>query len=306
MDRQFDLDEKEIFTQYTNLLAEQRRVAISVNGFPEEQQSAIEAAINEMVKGETIRLAHDRLRAAGVNERFLVNPAEHASLEGLSLNERDRLRLEAKIRQLVMRLNEPNLDKYDVEPDPGKGRPQRPHTDGGTGTVPQSLEGDDFCICVTGLMSMPGTEQYWGTIDPVPAPPSGKQYIRLLIALWIDTISGHIFSGDTLVLDIEDGAQYGLGSDDMQVGLSVWGTISWPKEIYAWHPCRGRIAAVTKTPGSFNPTYLLLKHSCDGADTIVFTKPQFLGIWADVGHYRISRFWRQFGGKRLTFTWITE
>jgi hypothetical protein len=256
-----------------------------------------------MINAETIRLAHDRLRAAGVNEEYLVKPALRTSLEGLPIRDRDRFALEAKVRQWVMRQNEPNLDKYDVEPDPGKGRPYHPPEN--TGTITQALPGDS-CLCVSGFMSMPGTEQYWSSIDPVPAPPPGSTVSHFWIPLFIDNFYGTVFSGDSLILGVEDGAAYGLSPDDMHVGLATHRTVTWAKEIYAWQPCRGRLAAVTVPANSRSATYMFLKRGCNGPDTIVFTKPQWWGIWADVGHYRISRFWKQFGGKRLTFTWMTE
>jgi hypothetical protein len=56
------------------------------------------------------------------------------------------------------------------------------------------------------------------------------------------------------------------------------------------------------------PRWMLLeKSSCrEGADTIVFRKPGFLGIWHDVGHVPPELFWQAFGGTVCDFRWAID
>jgi hypothetical protein len=43
-----------------------------------------------------------------------------------------------------------------------------------------------------------------------------------------------------------------------------------------------------------------------GADTIVFRKPGFWGIWHDVGHFPATQFWRAYGGTVADFMWSID
>ena len=107
-----------------------------------------------------------------------------------------------------------------------------------------------------------------------------------------------------LRLVIEPGAQFGLRAGQMLVGLAT--TVSWAKEIYAWNLCRGKLASVHQDSANSVPSYMLLEQGCEGADTIIFTKPQFGGVWADVSNFDFIQFWSKFSGMRLTFTWIAD
>ncbi len=90
----------------------------------------------------------------------------------------------------------------------------------------------------------------------------------------------------------------------MLVGLAT--EVDWAKEIYAWNFCLGKIASVHQNQRNPTPSYMMLQKGCGGTDTIVFTKPQFWGVWADVGGFDYHLFWPLFGGKRLTFTWLLD
>jgi hypothetical protein len=44
----------------------------------------------------------------------------------------------------------------------------------------------------------------------------------------------------------------------------------------------------------------------EGADTIVFPKPGFWGVWHDIAHMPPEEFWPVFGGTKINFVWITD
>ncbi len=141
-------------------------------------------------------------------------------------------------------------------------------------------------------------------LNPLPSPAAGSNFITLAIILFVNNIWGKTFSGDLLKLQVDPGAPFGIASDEMQVGLAT--QVSWAKEIYAWNASRGKLASVKQNGPNLTPSFMLLKQGCDGAQTIVFTKPQRFGVWADVANFDPALFWTVFGGRRLTFTWLTD
>lgn len=299
--------ERELYRFYTDQLREQSRIAISISDAPEEDRLQIENGIQELFTAEAIKLAHDQLRARGVSNDFLDESGLRSSLEGLPLPGRDHSILEAKVRLLARTMMLPRdgdggIDVGDGE-DPGDDPGRRPHKRSPLGTIKQaSHQSGHTCICMaTGI---PGTTQSLSGVNPLPSPPAGQTSITIAVFLFVSTIFGSKFSGDALRLVVEPGAGFGVGPGQMLVGLAT--TVNWAKEIYAWNLCRGKLASVHQSGPNTTPSFMLLTRGCDGADTIIFTKPQFGGVWADVANFDFTLFWTVFGGRRLTFTWITD
>ena len=300
--------EQELYRFYTNQLREQSRIAISISDTSDEDRIQIENGLQEMLTAEVIKLAHDELRARGVSNEFLDERGFRSSLEGLPLPGRDHSILEAKVRQLARSMMLPRdggdggIDGGDGE-DPGDGPQRRPHKRPSWGTIKQaSHQSGHVCICMT--TGIPGTTQSLSGVNPLPSPPPGQNSVTIAVFLSVNTVFGRQFSGDSLRLVVEPGAQFGVGPGQMLVGLAT--TVNWAKEIYAWNLCRGKLASVHQSGPNTTPTFMLLTRGCDGADTIIFTKPQTFGVWADVGNFDFTLFWTVFGGRRLTFTWITD
>src|SRR5829696_5560613 len=70
--------------------------------------------------------------------------------------------------------------------------------------------------------------------------------------------------------------------------------------------CTGRIASVFQSGTNTTPNRIRLDHAVcwSGADTIVFRKPGFLGVWHNVGHFGATAFWKAFGGTVADFSWV--
>jgi hypothetical protein len=134
----------------------------------------------------------------------------------------------------------------------------------------------------------------------VTTPPP----VTLAVILQIVNFWGRVNSGDFLSLKVELGASFGIAPNQMQVGLAS--AVGWAKEIYAWNLCMGKLASVHQDGPNPTPSFMMLMNECGGADTIVFTKPQLGGVWADVSNFNPSEFWSVFGGMRLTFTWVGD
>jgi hypothetical protein len=268
----------------------------------DEHKNQIANALQEMLAAEVIKQAHQDLRARGVREEFLDETGLRSSLQELPLPEGYHPVFEARIRQLAMRMK--RRENGGGGPDLGdgdEGPPVKPHrrTSGGTGTILQPL-GDPGCLAcaVTGV---PGTMVDLSGNNPLPAPPQGQTTITMAVILTVNTIFGKEFS-DALRLVVDFAS--GLPSNQMLVGLAS--EVNWAKEIYAWNMCFGTLASVHQSGKNSNASFMLLKDECGGAETIVFTKPQTLGVWADVANFQPSLFWTVFGGKKLTFTWIVD
>ncbi|PYV71259.1 MAG: hypothetical protein DMG96_29150 [Acidobacteria bacterium] len=292
-------DDKELYNYYRDSLRERSRVAISIQGASDEHRIQTENALQELLTAEMIKLAHDELRGRGVGNDLLDERGLRSSLEEVRLPERDRTILEAKVRRLARRMM---MSQDDTEGgwDPGEGgrpKPSRPLPP--LGMFEQHV-GGPICICLSS--SIPGTTL---ALDGVPrTPPPGSTSINMAIELAVDNFWGRMLSGDLLKLVIEPGAAFGIAPDQMQVGLAS--AVSWAKEIYAYNLCMGKLASVHQDEPNATPSFMLLMKECGGADTIVFAKPEFTGVWADVSNFEPTQFWPTFGGKRLTFTWLAD
>ena len=306
-------DEKQFYREYIKQLREQTKVAISIHGISDEHRIEIENGLREFLAAEVIKQAHDELRARGVSEEFLDKGDFRSSLKGLPLPEKDRRILEAKVRQLALRMRLPRDggDGGGNGPDPGDGvEPPRRAWRPPSGTISQTL-GDESCICVAPrgnpgfLENPPGHENSLSGVNPLPALPAGKDFMNIFVLLWGWTPT--LFSGPyygpvgALLLRVEPGAPFGIGPSQMQVGLAS--EVQWAKEIFAWNLCEGKLASVQQNGPNSTPRFMLLTNECHGADTIVFAKPQLGGVWGDVANFEVTLFWTVFGGRRLTFTW---
>jgi len=245
-----------------------------------------------------VRGAYERLRARGVSNDVLDETGLRSSLDGMPLPEADRTILEAKIRLLARRMRRPQ-DGAEGSADPGEGSGGSPPKTPPSGVIHQASHvSGDICICMASRM--PGTTQSLAGFNPPLTTPGNPRPIGVFFQ--VDTILGRLASGDGLRLIVEDGAP--LGANQMLVGLAS--AVAWAKEIYSWNLCRGRLASVHQSGPNMTPSFMLLERGCDGAHTLVFTKPQLGGIWADVANFDPSLFWSVFGGRRLTFTWMVD
>jgi hypothetical protein len=294
-------DEKELYREYRNFLREQSKIAISIYDVSDEDKLQIENALQELLTAEVIKQAHDELRARGVSDEFLDERDLRSSLDELPLPERDRRILEAKVRQLARRMRQPqdggNGGVDGANPRGGTERPPRPSA---YGMIQQaSYNAGHICICMaTGI---PGLTQSLSSLNPLPAPLPGQNFILIAVGLffpWPPIIS------DVLRLVVEPGAPFGIGPSEMLVSLAS--EVGWAKEIIAWNLCRGRLASVFQGGANSTPSFMRLQRGCDGTDTIVFRKPGFLGIWDNIANFDFALFWTVFGGRRLTFTWIGD
>jgi hypothetical protein len=295
-------DDREFFALYRSALREQSRLPISIHNVPHRRGEGLQAAIQDLFSAEVIKLAHDTLRTREISEDLLDETGLRSSLDGTSLPAKDRRILEAKIRQLARQTMLPgrraNGGREPEDAGDDSKPPTKQHAD--SGTIQQaSHTAGQTCICMAS--GVPGETLDLSGLNPLPTPPTGQNFITVAV-IFVANPPGKIT--DTLELKVEDGGPFGLGSSEMLVGLAS--KVSWAKEIVSWNLCRGRLSSVFQAQASGSPNFMQLERGCDGADTILFNKPFTLGFWGTRANFDFQLFWTVFGGKRLTFTWVTD
>ena len=282
-------NDRDLLDRYVTSVRENPPLAVSLHGLGEgDGADGIATRVQEFATAELLRAKFQRLHESGYVKDDAIPHVGRPSLEDLPFTDEQKDGLEEKIHNLIrgMTSEEPALNGGR---DPGDERPTHPgggtRPVGGTGSIDQSL-GQGACVCVAS--SIPGSNLSLSGFTPT-------------LGTAIGVIVG---SHDALKLELSDGASKGLGSSDMLVGLAT--TVSWAKQIMAWNCRRGRIAAVFQERTNNVPSFMSLTKDCNGTDTIVFSKPAFLGVWIDLAHFDITLFWNLFGGKVLKFTWTVD
>jgi hypothetical protein len=133
----------------------------------------------------------------------------------------------------------------------------------------------------------------------MPNPAGFEDYVVAVFADRWNALQLRVFNGAM--------SDPPVPKDQVDVGLRA--VTDWAKEIWADNLCLGRVAAVFhagKSTTTMNRMRINFPIGYEGADTIVFRKPGFWGIWHDVAHLPPQQFWRAFGGTRIDFTWLTD
>lgn len=166
------------------------------------------------------------------------------------------------------------------------------------------------CICFSGVpgdrINLTADDIVWYDngvwVPPVEAvdPDAPTAWI---IATFLD--NSHV---DAARLLLQDGSTFDppIPKNQMLVGLA--NDTDWAKEIWAENLCSGRLGSVQQDGTNSVPRRMLLQQpDCtEGADTVVFRKPGFLGIWEDVAHFPPELFWQAFGGTCGDYTWVFD
>jgi hypothetical protein len=134
-------------------------------------------------------------------------------------------------------------------------------------------------------------------------PPNSGPGADWIIAVALDNVPWNVAR-----LRLRNGATAQPPVPENQVLVGLANGTDWPKEIWAANLCSGRLGSVYQEGPNSIPRRLLLDapSAREGADTIVFRKPGFFGIWHEVGYFPPELFWRAFGGTVIDFTWVTD
>lgn len=125
---------------------------------------------------------------------------------------------------------------------------------------------------------------------------------------WVIAVALDLAPWNYARLLVFDGARRNPPILRTQTLIGLDNVTDWPKEIYSYNLCSGRVAAVNQNGPSRDVHRMLVDRAvcASGADTIVFRKPGFFGVWHDVGHFPSDFFWAAFGGTAADFTWVFD
>jgi hypothetical protein len=163
-----------------------------------------------------------------------------------------------------------------------------------------------MCVCASGVpgdrIGLGGPPYPWWSASGAFIPPPGGTS-PWVIAVRLDTPGWNWAR-----LTLSDGALANPPVPKNQVLVGLTNATSWAKEIWADNLCSGRTIAVFQSGTSSTVQRMRLDapQCWAGADTVVFRKPGFLGIWHDVGHFPPEFFWPAFGGTLADFRWVFD
>jgi hypothetical protein len=153
---------------------------------------------------------------------------------------------------------------------------------------PLHSSGEDLCVFAVG--SEPASEY------PIIDPRSVAGPLPHVYALG--------FYEDILRMRVEE--DQSLTGCQMQVGLAS--QVSWAKEIVGWHMCNGQVSSVGTSDSNTGPNFLLLTRpeGYNGVHTLLFKKAKVFAVMTGMYILDIKTFWPFLGGKKVTFTWISD
>jgi hypothetical protein len=171
-----------------------------------------------------------------------------------------------------------------------------------------SARAEDVCVCASGVpgdrINLRPGEIYWytdGVWTPPPFPVAGEDF-------WVIAVALDSAPWNYARLVLRNGATFDPPVPKNQMLIGLGNATEWAKEIWSFNLCSGRLGSVYHDGHNLTPRRMLLSApNChEGADTVVFRKPGFFGIWHDVGHFPPELFWQAFGGTVADFTWVFD
>ena len=159
----------------------------------------------------------------------------------------------------------------------------------------------DVCICAVGGTGdvLPGAryglDEVLDFMANNPPYPEDPPKWRFLYRFWNDWIIFEVPSAIT------------LPPSETEIGLS--NRTDWDKEITAWTYCKNRTVTIHQNANVEEPILMRLRAAecySGEANTIIFRKQKFIGIWTDMYHWDDNRFWELHGGRRITYFWAGQ
>jgi hypothetical protein len=281
-------------------------ISVKARGLSEAGRERIESEVRKLLSSELGQSYQGPVRAAPLpkqpEHRVLPVPV---SLEGLELPEQQTRRVAAEVSQLVSDLLSKEADRGEVTDEPEEDELDR------LGSLTSGVH-SGTCACAT--RGIPGHFLPLGglidIVDSLGPLPRTIAFFPSYVALvgWPYAIPARL-KEDALLMRLEDGAGASppLARTEMAVGFIS--RLDWEKEIMAFSQCRGRVGGLVHRkapPEGSAPSFMRIFDRCGETDTLVFRKAKFLGHMVDMYHWEHERFWRLFGGKVVTYTWVED
>jgi hypothetical protein len=115
---------------------------------------------------------------------------------------------------------------------------------------------------------------------------------------------GVFMTEDNISVKVESGDALSLSSNEIEMVLTS--SVDWRKEITAFSPCNGRGQTIATEGSNKGPVRMrLTKTNCTG-DTIILRKGRLFQGTVDMYHFDPARFFRLWGGKKITINWSQD
>ena len=115
---------------------------------------------------------------------------------------------------------------------------------------------------------------------------------------------GVFMTEDNISVKVESGASLSLSPNEIEMVLTS--SVDWKKEVVAFSPCSGRGQTIATQGSNKGPVRMrITKTNCTG-DTVILRKEKFFFGMVDMYHFDPARFFRLWGGKKITINWSQD
>jgi hypothetical protein len=115
---------------------------------------------------------------------------------------------------------------------------------------------------------------------------------------------GVYMTEDNITVKIESGAPLNLSANEIEMVLTS--SVDWRKEVTAFSPCNGRGQTIATEGSNKGPARMrITKTNCLG-DTVILRKAKLFQGTVDMYHFDPARFFRLWGGKKITINWAQD
>jgi FG-GAP-like repeat len=115
---------------------------------------------------------------------------------------------------------------------------------------------------------------------------------------------GVYMTEDNISLKVESGDSLNLSPNEIEMVLTS--SVDWRKEVTAFSPCNGRGQTIATEGSNKGPAHMrITKTNCTG-DTVILRKAKLFQGTVDMYHFDPARFFRLWGGKKITINWSQD
>ena len=115
---------------------------------------------------------------------------------------------------------------------------------------------------------------------------------------------GVFMTEDNISVKVESGDALSLTPNEIEMVLTS--SVDWRKEITAFSPCSGRGQTIATEGSNKGPARMRInKTNCTG-DTVILRKGKLFQGTVDMYHFDPARFFRLWGGKKITINWSQD
>lgn len=138
--------------------------------------------------------------------------------------------------------------------------------------------------------------------------PAQIASLNAAIAANGQAVIGLVLGGSSIRMTITTPAPGTLAANETMIFNNIDTTVTRDKGIQARNVCSGlEVAHIKRVSIRGTISFKLTKAiGSSGFDTVELHRPDFLGIWAEIGEFSPDTFWALAAGRNVTFLWLTD